>query len=691
MKCNGHTSSAAADFLRTVALSREKLVKILARSNSQSSQPKLDDAAQLILLRLIFARMCADRGLGLGNNLDEARLLGQIPHALVIDDVALEEILGGLGDNTGLPALPIAYLGQAYELLLTSGSCSPRPRHAHALHKPETKKAGGVYYTPATIVDHVVQHTVAELLGRELSSPRIVDPACGAGSFLLAAYEFLLDWHRNHNNAHGTEKLTFAAKKRILLGCIYGVDIDPRAVAVTRLSLLLKLAEDCSPADLQRALTLNLEGNLKCGNAVIAPDFDDGAAGAGLGAFDWAGGFPHIMRTGGFSAVIGNPPWGQKGVSRDATIKQYLWTRFPSSRGIHDLFRPFVEQGIALLSPGGMFGFVLPDIVLLKDYEATRRYLLEQLALTRIDWWPMPFPDAVIDAATIVGRKGSAPKRHRIQIAVHDPKAPLAQTIAQGDFWANPRLAFNLHLTPRKRRFLKKLACCPRLGDYFDVHEGVHSGNIRHELFVSTRLDASCRELYVGRGDFAPYHMHWQGRYIRLSALPGSKTPGRHANLGRPEWHQRVKLLVRRTGDRVLAAIDRDHRFASNNFFLVFPHLPCSLDLCGLCALLGTCLMTTYFRIVEPRRGRVFAELKIKHLATFPLPPAILQAGGCQRLNELGARRFELASNPASAPLTIDASHVLELDDLIEQEVSGLLEISDLCAKHSPGHSGNFA
>ena len=152
-------------------------------------------------------------------------------------------------------------------------------------------------------------------------------------------------------------------------------------------------------------------------------------------------------------------------------------------------------------------------------------------------------------------------------------------------------------------------------------------------------MDDSCRPLLFGRDEISPYELRWQGRYIRLAAMPAQRTPERYANLGRPEWHERRKLLVRRTGDFVLAAVDDHCRYASNNFFLVFPSRPCSLNLDGLCALLNSRFMTWYFRAIEPRQGRAFAELKIKHLSAFPLPARVCEPDGCQGLNQLGARR----------------------------------------------------
>lgn len=369
-----------------------------------------------------------------------------------------------------------------------------------------------------------------------------------------------------------------------------------------------------------------------------------------VGCFHWELEFPDIFfdlsgrcPDAGFDAVIGNPPWGQKGILFDQRTTSYLRNNYTSLVGILDIFRPFVERAIALTQSIGMFGMVLPDIILLKDYEDTRRYILDNLSITRIDWWGMAFASAVIDASTIIGQKNPAPSNHMVTVTVNDAESPLSHQIPQSDFIKNPRSVFNLFLTTEKRQILEQLTNCPRLGDFFEVHEGVHSGNIRKELFVDEPLDDSCKQLLFGRDEIAPYHLKWNGRYVRLSVVPTTKSKKRYANAGKPEWYSQDKVLVRRTGDFVLAALDSHKRYASNNFFILFPKTTCSLDLNGLCALLNSKLSTWYFRTIEPRKGRVFAELKIKHLNVFPIPPFTSKPNGCQALNDMGRQRIELA------------------------------------------------
>src|SRR5207237_6234926 len=134
--------------------------------------------------------------------------------------------------------------------------------------------------------------TVGKLLEgktpRQAAKLKILDPACGSGSFLLGAYQYLLDWHRDRyvedepakhtkeifQGPGGFWRLTTSEKRRILLNNIFGVDIDTQAVEVTKLSLLLKVLEGESKQTLDKQLLLyhqralpDLASTLKCRNS----------------------------------------------------------------------------------------------------------------------------------------------------------------------------------------------------------------------------------------------------------------------------------------------------------------------------------------------------------------------------------------------------------------------------------------
>ena len=184
---------------------------------------------------------------------------------LSVDDKTIKDIVKELyypESPYEFSVLPADILGQVYEQFLGKVIRLTAGHQAVIEDKPEVKKAGGVYYTPTYIVDYIVKNTVGKILEnvttpKEINKIKILDPACGSGSFLLGAYQYLLDWHLKYYlkeletsnkllqqkqppvciNDKGAYLLTTSEKKRILLNNIYGVDIDSQAVEVTKLSL----------------------------------------------------------------------------------------------------------------------------------------------------------------------------------------------------------------------------------------------------------------------------------------------------------------------------------------------------------------------------------------------------------------------------------------------------------------------
>jgi len=299
--------------------------------------------------------------------------------------------------------------------------------------KPEVKKAGGVYYTPTYIVDYIVKHTVGRLLEgltpKQAASLRILDPACGSGSFLIGAYQYLLDWHltayAERPEKHRKElvqgrgggwQLATAEKKRILQASIYGVDIDAQAVETTKLSLLLKVLEGETAATIESQLSFlheralpDLAANIKCGNSLIGSDFYDdyqlGLTGldeeerARINVFDWEAEFPLILGSAvpeelrGFDAVIGNPPYIRINRLVDCYPREvrFIQSTYASAAfGKVDIYVAFLERGLALLSGRGRMGFIVPNKFVQSEYGRGIRQILSHAGAleTLIDFGP---------------------------------------------------------------------------------------------------------------------------------------------------------------------------------------------------------------------------------------------------------------------------------------------------------------
>ena len=446
------TAEVDAEFLKEIDGWREELSRNIAIRNEKLSADDLNFAVQTTIDRIIFLRIAEGRGaepygalLGLVNGAAIYKRLvalyrkadarynsglfdfkaDRLTLDLTIDDKVLRPILVNLyypQSPYEFSILPTEILGNVYEQFLGKVIRLTKGHRAVVEEKPEVKKAGGVFYTPSYIVEYIVRQTVAVLCDgkspKQMEKLRILDPACGSGSFLLRAYQELLDrhlaWYREHqpekhrkevfSGPGGDWRLTTAEKRRIVLNSIYGVDIDRQAVEVTKLSLLLKVLEGENDETLkqhslfgERALP-SLEGNIKCGNSLIGPDFY-GEVQLGLlpedevrrvNVFDWKVEFPSVFRAGGFDAVIGNPPYIR--IQRIAHHESdYLFRTYESPTSKMDLSLVFLEKGLQLATASGLVSFICTSQWLSAGYGKNLRGMLRDGRLHRIvDFGSLP-------------------------------------------------------------------------------------------------------------------------------------------------------------------------------------------------------------------------------------------------------------------------------------------------------------
>lgn len=690
-----------ADFLDFLDEARRGLASDLIRRNDRADLlegNRLDEAVQRILDRLLFLRICEDRDIDTGRPLatilktwqarrDAPLWRDVVAHFRALDRRPASHVpyfngnlfkehfsetlavgddwLAGFLETTGAEespylfnVIPVEILGTIYERFLGK-TVRPHGRGVVIEEKPEVRKAGGVYYTPRYVVDYIVEQTLGQLLEGKVPAEslklRVLDPACGSGSFLIRAYERLCEhWQtaltQNEKLRRkadcwtdpdtGDLHLTTDLKRRILTASIYGVDLDPGAVEVTQLSLYLKMLEGESRATLAKNRELfgsddpllpPLQNNVKCGNSLIASDFslnpDDLVR---VRAFDWDEGFRDVMKNGGFDAVIGNPPWGQKAIKWTDEEKKYLRASYRVGCGILDLFKLFCERSILLTKANGYWGMILPDIVLLKNYPETRKFMLETTAISEIAFSGMAFEGADIDTVCITTRRMNLPQNsdHAISIIRNFASVPSAVSMSdasmpQSLFWKLQDFKFNIHLDPARLALLEKLQNAPRLDSMFEAHEGIHSGNIRAKLFVDEQINRFSKKMIFGRNEIGRYFLQWDGRWVNYHEGIVNREKGEYANLANCRYFESSKAFVRRTGDFVMAVPDSTGLYASNNLFVVLPKAGSpALNIHALVGLLNSRLITWFFRTIQPRVGKVFAELKINQLHQFPLPGA---------------------------------------------------------------------
>jgi len=503
------TSEVDDAFLAEIERWRELLAKNIALRNSDLNVRELNYAVQMTIDRIIFLRICEDRGIEpyerLKNASEQTGVYTELTHifqqadarynsglfhfkeeknvssaadsltlSLNVDDKVLKEILGSLYYPESpyvFSEIPSDILGQVYERFLGKVIRLTAGHQAKVEEKPEVRKAGGVYYTPTYIVEYIVKNTVGRLLegepedltaksakdAKNLKNPgglsglggskgltpkdvsrlKILDPACGSGTFPLGAYQYLLDWHLKWYTDNDLEKslkgknpvlfeskdgyrLTTAEKKRILLNNIYGVDIDPQAVEVTKLSLLLKVLEGESEETIGSQLSLiqeralpDLSNNIKCGNSLIGPDYYEGhqlTMGFAdeeeryrVNAFDWKAEFSQVFIQGGFDAVIGNPPYIRMEEFKE--LKDYLRKNFASHDERSDMYAYFIEKEHKLLNNKGRFGMIVSNKFLRANYgKPLRDFMNQSASIERIvDFAGLPvFKGATVRTIVII-------------------------------------------------------------------------------------------------------------------------------------------------------------------------------------------------------------------------------------------------------------------------------------------------
>ena len=424
----------------------------------------------------------------------------------VVDDRVFVDITDSLADKYSpyhFNYIPIHILGSIYERFLGSVIVATAKR-ATVEQKPEVRKAGGVFYTPQYIVKYIVENTIGALLNgsppyeggvdavsadgvvlsrgagsssvdnnvenhptakaapllrkegsfmmkpADVAKMRFADIACGSGSFLLGAYEYLLAWHTKYYNERatktesraagcitnddGTFALSFEQKKEILVNNIYGVDIDRQAYEVTQLSLFLKLLEDETQGTKQQFLTghretmlPSLNKNIICGNALVDWDITggdlfeqiDNDKQIKLNPMSFEQKFPDIMRAGGFDAVIGNPPYVRQEQLGD--LKVYLKKKYKVFHGVADLYTYFLERYFQILHPDGVFGIIVANGWMRSRFGAPLRHFLSKKDLLEIiDFGDLPVFKGVAAYPCIVRASNSPAYDTFLVTKVHD-------------------------------------------------------------------------------------------------------------------------------------------------------------------------------------------------------------------------------------------------------------------------------
>jgi hypothetical protein len=771
------TAEVDVAFLQEIEGWRDMLAQHIALRNPCLSPRDLNSAVQRTIDRIVFLRICEDRGVEEYGQL-QALLNGsgiysrlrqlfysadkrynsglfhfekepgrteapdEISLSLAIDDKPIKEIIRNLyypDSPYEFSVLAADILGQVYEQFLGKVIRLTAAHRAVVEEKPEVRKAGGVYYTPTYIVDYIVRNTVGKMLegktpkdfaggGAKRATLRILDPACGSGSFLLGAFEYLLDWYCDWYINHDPKKwatgrsprlfqgpgggwrLTTAERKRILLDHIYGVDIDLQAVEVTKLSLLLKILEGESGEALTRQLALlheralpDLGNNIKCGNSLIGPDFYENGQHDSLdeetrfriNALDWNVEFADILKQGGFDVVIGNPPYGAVFLPSSKTylagkFRTYLW------RG--ESYLVFVETAHRMLRTGGTFGYIIPDTYLnLRFTKPIRDLLLQNTRILEIVILPSNvFQATTVDTTLLLTKKQHPAKSFhpgRVRINLFDKRTPIdcvadpnRSFLASARDWYETD-CFLVHSGPQEVRILKKVdESCDLLGENADILYGIKAYQVGKGNPPQTRHICETKPFTAkkkGSREFLPFYDGKHiGRYQTFWRSNNWIKYGRWlAEPRNPTKFKGEKILARKIMGRTLIATYVPETSYCNTLLYVIKlkgrYASISKYVLGI---LNSSFIGWYIRNrLQISQEDVFPQILIKDLCQLPIPAAA--PAHHNRMVTLVERMLALHQQLAAArgehDRTLIERQIAATDKQIDQLVYELYELTD--------------
>ncbi len=589
---------------------RELLTKNILKNNPSKNltEEELEEAVQRIIDRLIFIRTLEDKQLEapilqslirentnkrISKKLNDTfRNIDDIynsklftPHLceeLVIDDDVLENIIYGLfktADNTvhyDFSAIDADVLGNIYEQYL--GHILKKTAKRASFTEGKThRKEQGIYYTPTYVVDYIVKNTIGELAKDkkfDLKNIKILDPACGSGSFLMKAFDYLVTLDKKKNGEISQTKLdltgasaSYGRKVEILKENIFGVDLDSKAVEIAQLNLLLKTAE-------KKHRLPTLQENIKIGNSLI----DDPSV-AGDKAFKWEEEFKDVMKNGGFDVVIGNPPYVRPEnvdkKERDYYINSNKYDKF---FGRFDLYILFIEKALKLLKQDGYFSFIIPFSFLNQNYSKNlREWILKEFKIIHIvDLSQIKvFESAEVNTCILVIQKSKPKKDHNLQILKPTNLANLNNSptidLRQNTFTNTPQFMIRTDLDNKKIEIISKITKETLIASeifYIVIGSVPHdskTGASKDRLISQVKSGDSFKKYIEGK-DMSRYKLDWRNIYLNYQ-------PKMMHRPKFPELFENEKLIVRNisTKEGLLAVYDNENYYTNDTVSLCVP------------------------------------------------------------------------------------------------------------------------
>lgn len=765
------TATVDKEFLLSLDTWRTYLATNISQNNKGLDEDELNFAVQQSLDRIIFLRIAEDRGVEPYGNLKSVLTKGnhyqklfdvfkqadekynsglfdfkkdKISASLTIDNKVIDNIIKELyypESPYEFSVLSVEILGSAYEQFLGKQITLTKTGKAVIEAKPEVRKAGGVYYTPQYVVDYIVQNTVGKLIEgktpKEVSKVKIVDPACGSGSFLIGAFQYLLDWHKDYYTEKGKGKtagkgakndvltpegnLTTAEKKRILLNNIYGVDIDVNAVEVTKLSLLLKCMEGETEASIRNQFRLfnerilpTLDNNIKSGNSLVDTDFYDSQLDFGeekkIKPFNWQKAFPEVFKEttetgrlfkpdpamdyddtvseplesykkkvkGGFDVVIGNPPYVMLQTLETREVFDYALNKFESAKYKIDTYQIFVEQSVKLLKENGLLGFITPNTFLKNIHaEPLRKFILYHCTIKEILLFDYSvFSAASVDTCIFILEKAKANKKSKLLVNIAERAFEVKEVsqLSQLSFETNNRVDFNLSISSDDEKVLDTvLKRSSSLVKYCGAYFGIQTFD--RTKYVSSTKKNDKYEPVIDGGNIEPYKLKPAIEFVQY--VPLAIKSG-----GNETIYRQDRICIRQIGVTPIATLVPANIFTLNTIYNVYLKEKNGIDLKFLLGIINSNVTKFFWRKTNSDEKKTFPKIKKEAILSIPIPEVrkenkLIQSEIINFVDQLLQLNIDKANTKLDSKLSQLQNKIDYCEDKINQLVYQLYELTE--------------
>jgi hypothetical protein len=500
----------------------------------------------------------------------------------------------------------------------------------------EDRKITGSFYTPDHVVKYIVENTLGEKLeslsSDELLKLRVCDPAMGSGHFLAGAIDYLVNEYRSKWSSENNDDLNESVEessRKILHSCIYGKDINERAVKLARMSLWLITAYPGKKLE-------NLKDQLEVCNSLY---------------------LDKKTKKDKFDFVIGNPPYVQLAMMNyyNEDLANYLKDSYSSSMGRLNTFGFFIEKSLKdLVNDNGSVGFIIPNTVLTQDYyEGLRLQILEK-GLKRIaNFNGLVFKDAVVETTVLIIGKNKKDVVVEL-VDAQSGKSIESKNISKDNIIGERKSSFNINFDEKLDGFKDILnESSIELNKIVNINQAIAIKGGK-DKFIFDKQKKGYYPLVEGK-DIGRYRIkNKSGKYLKydLSAI--------HSCKRKDIFESDEKLFFRRVGSNLMFAYDNQQYFALNTLIAVNIKEGVDYSLKFILGLLNSKTFDLYYQTFLKSSKKVFSEIQARQVGMLPIP----------KLDNAKAKKFhEKIVGLVEKVLKSSGEKSLKIEEEIDKEI----------------------